>query len=362
VAPGSRKLPRLLGGNANTYEGADGLNAVRLVAILAALSGILTLAYLAFDPPVDSLGDAGWAIAGALIVAEFALAASLLRRGRPIDFEALLGISYLGLASVALLVWLSGSAESPYTNLYLLWIGSAVGVHPPRRALTFLAVTAGAAALPLAYEGWSSGAASFIATSFLIWAAIATLLMLLMISVRAQRVRLRTEEERAQRLARADSLTGLGNRRAFDEALAAEVARVRRVRSTVSVALVDIDGFKDLNDQYGHLEGDRCLKEVANAITNSTRGGDRAFRWGGDEIALVFPDTAYEGARETMGRITAHIHDSVCGPDGHGMAVSWGVAELTSAMTPADLLSQADLALMAAKPRLANAGRLSRSA
>ena len=50
--------------------------------------------------------------------------------------------------------------------------------------------------------------------------------------------------------------------------------------STVSVALVDVDGFKKLNDRFGHLEGDRCLREVAGAITESTRGGDRAFRWG----------------------------------------------------------------------------------
>jgi diguanylate cyclase (GGDEF)-like protein len=362
VAPASRKLPRLLSAHANTYEGADAPNAVRLVAIITALSGILTVVYLAFDPPTDPLGYGGWAIAGAVVLAEFALAASLLRRVRSVGFGALLGISYLGLVSVAVLVWLAGSAESPYTHLYLLWVGSAVGVHPPRRALAFLAATAAIAALPLVYEGWSSGAASYIATSYLIWAAIATLLMLLMISVRAQRVRLRAEEEHAQRLARADSLTGLGNRRAFDEALTAEVARVRRVGSTVSVALVDIDGFKDLNDRYGHLEGDRCLKEVAEAITDSTRGGDRAFRWGGDEIVLVFPDTAYEGARGTMSRIALGISEGVSGPDEQGVAVSWGVAELTADMTPADLLSRADLELIAAKPRSPDAGRLGSSA
>ena len=111
------------------------------------------------------------------------------------------------------------------------------------------------------------------------WAALAILIMLLMTYVRSQRVRLRAEEEKAQHLARADSLTGLGNRRAFDEALTAEVARVRRAESTVSIALLDIDGFKDLNDRYGHLEGDRCLKELADAIADSIRGGDRAFRW-----------------------------------------------------------------------------------
>jgi diguanylate cyclase (GGDEF)-like protein len=258
-------------------------------------------------------------------------------------------LSYLGIASVAVLVWLAGGAGTPYESLYLLWLGSAIGVHPPRRALTFLAATAVVASLPFLYNGWDSAAASDIATSFLMWAAIATLLMLLMISVRAQRVRLRAEEAQAQQLARADSLTGLGNRRAFDEALAAEMARARRMVSTVSVALVDLDGFKRLNDRFGHLEGDRCLREVAEAIMGTTRGGDRAFRWGGDEIVLLFPDTDHGGAMEIMERMAEGVRDKTDGPAGWEVTISWGAAELGSEMTPADLLAAADDMLMARK-------------
>jgi diguanylate cyclase (GGDEF)-like protein len=342
-------MPGLLGEEANTYAGADHLNAVRLVALLAALSGLLTLAYFAFDPPTDSLGSAGWAIAGALVAASLFAAARLLRHEPQPGFAALLGLSYLGLGAVALLVWLAGGVHDPYNNLYLLWIGSAVGVHPPRRALAFLAVAAVAASLPLVYGGWDSAAASYIATSFLMWAAIAVLLLLLMTYVRAQRIRLRAEEEQAQQLARADSLTGLGNRRAFDEALAAEIARARRMESTASVALIDIDGFKDLNDRYGHLEGDRCLKGVAEAVTAAIRGGDRAYRWGGDEIAFLLPDTPYAGAQESLKRIAIRIQDSVYGPEGRSLTVSWGAAELTPEMTPRELLAHADLALMASK-------------
>jgi diguanylate cyclase (GGDEF)-like protein len=349
VASGLRKLARVLGGDTNTYEGVDRVNAARLVAILAALSGLLTLAYLAFDPPTHAIGSAGWAIAGAVTVAQVACGAVLLRdRWRP-GFNELLALSYLGLASVALMVWLAGGTGTPYESLYLLWLGSAVGVHPPRRALTFLAFTAVAASLPLAYDGWDSAAGSDIATSFLMWAAIAALLMLLMISIRAQRIRLRAEEARAQQLARADSLTGLGNRRAFDEALTAEMARARRVASTVSVALVDVDGFKKLNDRFGHLQGDRCLREVAAAITDSTRGGDRAFRWGGDEIVVLFPDTDHEGAREIMIRMAQRVEGTVAGPEGWKVTISWGAAELTEAMSAADLLSAADGVLMAGK-------------
>lgn len=356
MAFGPRNLPHLLGAEANTYAGADGRNAARLVAILAALSGALTLVYLAFEPPTESVGVGGWAIAGAVVIAQAACGALLLRGAWRPGFNELLALSYVGLASVALMVWCAGGVRTPYENLYLLWLGSAVGVHPPRRALTFLAVTALVASLPFAYDGWNSAAGSDIATSFLMWAAIATLLMLLMISVRAQRVRLRAEEARARRLARADSLTGLGNRRAFDEALAAEVARARRVSSTVSIGLADIDGFKQLNDRFGHLEGDRCLREVADAITDSTRGGDRAFRWGGDEIVLLFPDTDQGGAREIMRRMADQVQGRVDGPAGWAVTVSWGAAQLESSMTPPDLLSAADSALMEDKRGAASAG------
>ncbi len=341
--------PRLLADEANTYAGADHVNAVRLVAVIAALGSLVTLTYFAFDPPIDAIGGAGWAIAGALVAAGFIAARRLLRGKERPGFATLLGLSYLGLAAVAVLVWLAGGVDNPYNNLYLLWIGSAVGVHPPRRALTFLAVTAGAASLPLAYEGWNSAGASYIATSFLMWAGFAMLMLLLMIYVRAQRVRLRAEEEQAQQLARADSLTGLGNRRAFDEALVAEIARSQRMESTSTVALIDINGFKDLNDRFGHLEGDRCLKSIAEAITASIRGGDRAYRWGGDEIALLLPDTPYARAQEGLKRIAIRIQDSVYGPEGHGLTVSWGAVELAPEMTPRELLAHADLALMASK-------------
>jgi diguanylate cyclase (GGDEF)-like protein len=357
VAPVARKRPRLLAAEANTYAGADLVNAVRLVALLAALNGLLALAYLAFDPPTDPLGAAGWAIAGALPAAVLLAAAWLVRRTPRPGFTALLALSYAGLGAVAVLVWLAGDRENAYDNLYLLWVVSAAGVHAPRRALTFLAATAVAAFLPLAYGGWDSAEASSIATSFLMWAAIAMPLLLLMAYVRAQRVRLRAEEERARRLARADSLTGLGNRRAFDEALTAEIARARRMESTVSVALLDVDGFKDLNDRYGHLEGDRCLKGVAGAIAASLRAGDRAFRWGGDEIAVLLPDTTFAGAEESLERTAIRIQDGVRGPEGRCLTVSWGVAELAPGMAPEDLLAHADLALMARKHHSAAAKR-----
>ncbi len=123
---------------------------------------------------------------------------------------------------------------------------------------------------PLIYDGLSSAAASDIFTSLLMWAALGTATLALMVTVRAQALRAREGERREHEHARADALTGLGNRRAFDEALDHEIARSRRAESTVSVLLIDLDGFKAVNDRWGHVEGDRYLVAVARG---HRRGG-----------------------------------------------------------------------------------------
>ena len=220
-------LGRLLTRGAQTYAGADQGNAARIVALLWVLSGLLALAFLPFDPPTAAIGPAGWAIAGVLVAGSLVGGRSVLRRRPPPRFAVLLALSYLGLAQVAALEWLAGGAGSAYQNLYLLWVGSAMGIHPPRRALTFLGATVLVASAPLLYEGWSSQAASSIATDVLLWSVLGLIMLGLMVYVRAQRVRLRAEEEQAQHLARADALTELGNRRAFDEALETEIGAER---------------------------------------------------------------------------------------------------------------------------------------
>jgi len=331
------------------YAGADRANASRILALLWLLSGVLTLAFLPFDPPTEAIGAGGWVVAGGLVAASLVGARHLLRRHPPLGFNEVLGLSYLGLGQVFCLEWLAGGAGSPYQNLYLLWLGSAMGIHPPRRALTFLVVTAIATFAPLAYGGWSSSAASDIATDFFLWAALGLIVLALMVVVRAQRVQLRDEEEQAQRLARDDALTGLGNRRAFDEALDGELARARRAGSTVSLALIDVDEFKDFNDRFGHLEGDRGLSLVGAAITGAMRAGDRSFRWGGDEFAVLLPDTDFDGAELALTRIASGVSGSCTTPDGRPVTVSWGVAEATGDMESHELLDRADLALLARK-------------
>src|ERR1019366_4161218 len=100
-------------------------------------------------------------------------------------------------------------------------------------------------------------------------------------------------------LAVTDALTGLGNRRPFDRCLASEWRRGMRNRNPLSLLLIDVDLFKSYNDNYGHLNGDNCLRQIAEvAHTVVTRPGDLVARFGGEEFAIILPKTTKEGAVE----------------------------------------------------------------
>jgi len=163
-------------------------------------------------------------------------------------------------------------------------------------------------------------------------------------------------ERELSRLATTDPLTGLGNRRRFDEALAAELARAARNGERVSLVLCDVDHFKRFNDRYGHPAGDACLGAVAGALAQAARrSGDLVARYGGEEFALVLPSTPAEGAT----RVASALRDAVRAlaiphedNDGRGVAtISAGVATVVGAWTPAEVLALADQALYDAKGR-----------
>lgn len=331
------------------YEGVDRANATRVLGLICSLSALLSFVFLPLDPPTDPLDDAGWAIAGVLISVGFVGGRWLRKRKAPPSFSDLLVVCYLGLGAIGLLQWLSGGMNAAYGNLILLWLGAAMGIHPLRRALPFLAVATLVVAAPIAYASPSNEEIKELAANYLLWLALGLVILGLMRHVRGQRLRLREEEREAQELARADALTGLPNRRAFDEALEAELARSRRAGSTTSVALLDLDRFKEINDRHGHLDGDRCLREVGAAITRALRAGDRAFRWGGDEFGLVLPDTDIQAADQAAARIASEILNKCAAADGRPLSISWGVAESEENMGVSELLGRADLAMMTLK-------------
>ena len=156
-------------------------------------------------------------------------------------------------------------------------------------------------------------------------------------------------------LAATDSLTRLANRRRFDQYMASEWRRALRSHLPLSLLLIDVDLFKSYNDSYGHLRGDNCLKEIADAALRAvTRSGDLVARFGGEEFAVVLPDTPNKGAMELAEQICAAIcqlkleHRS--NPLGI-LTISVGCATAMPAMgrRPASLIQRADDALYAAK-------------
>jgi diguanylate cyclase (GGDEF)-like protein len=330
------------------YAGADHANAVRITALLWSLCGLLTAIFLPLAEPTEAIGGAGWAIAAAIVISQLVGGAVLRRRGDSVSFGWLLAITYLGLAQMAIMVWLSGGWVSPYSQLMLLWLGAGAGIHPPLRALTFIAVTSVATFLPLTYDGWSSAGIEHAATQWLLFTVLGGILLALMTYVRGQRLALRHQTDSAARLARADPLTGLGNRRAFDEVLEIEIARALTTGAPLSIALLDLDGFKVLNDEFGHLEGDRCLKAVSASLESRKRGPDHVFRWGGDEFAVILPGADDISAETAVHRI-AELDPSLKAADGQPLSLCYGIARFASGMTAAELLDRADLKLLDAK-------------
>jgi diguanylate cyclase (GGDEF)-like protein len=155
-----------------------------------------------------------------------------------------------------------------------------------------------------------------------------------------------------QRLAHQDGLTGLKNRRRFEEDLHTELARSRREKSTGALLLIDLDEFKTVNDSLGHPIGDRVIEEIAGVLGRRTRETDVLARIGGDEFAIVLPHCDAEEARAVADTITAAIREHVPHPDGvPQITASIGVAlfgEGTGASFDT-VLADADAAMYAAK-------------
>jgi diguanylate cyclase (GGDEF)-like protein len=150
-------------------------------------------------------------------------------------------------------------------------------------------------------------------------------------------------------LAEHDPLTRLFNRRAFNHRLRVEASRSRRYGTPFALVVLDVDGFKGINDVHGHLAGDAALTRVADLLGHLLRAADAAFRIGGDEFALILPELDQEAAETAVHRIAAHL-EGVCAAEGHPVTASFGVAVFGDlAHDPEALLRAADAAMYAAK-------------
>jgi diguanylate cyclase (GGDEF)-like protein len=153
-----------------------------------------------------------------------------------------------------------------------------------------------------------------------------------------------------------DFLTGAWSRRAFWEVATREIERARRSRRGLTLLTIDVDHFKRINDSYGHAEGDEVLKEMVVAVERRMRSIDYFGRIGGEEFAILMPDTDLERARMVAERLRAGLaQDQAAGQRAHPAAaprdytLSMGVAELRDADTFHDLMQRADAALYRAK-------------
>ncbi len=161
--------------------------------------------------------------------------------------------------------------------------------------------------------------------------------------------------EQIHALAQTDELTGISNRRNILQALEQEVNRHDRSPETFSIAMLDVDHFKLINDNYGHPVGDQVLKDVASKIKTTLRTVDFFGRYGGEEFLLIMPQTAKDGAKTSTERIREALANSVLDymDADYRVTISIGVAEHKNKEKLEELIARADKALYAAK----NSGR-----
>jgi len=331
-------------------EGADDqrfwARHVRISTVLYGLCCATILGYAA------ATSDGPHRAAMALLITVAMAAALLFDRARwyvarsPHRMRLLYGWSGLTMSLVTLASWLDGGVNSPLCLLLFIALNYIALAYPPR-ALVVLAFVAMAVYLLLAVIGSDTDT----------WPRLLMSTMMIGLSgyLGALAARNHWSQAEAQaalstslaQLATLDHLTGCLNRRAFDSRLAAEVDHAHRLGRGLSVLIVDVDHFKQVNDGHGHLVGDQVLSGVSAALRDTCRAGDTVGRIGGDEFAVILPDTTGEVAAAQGERLRLAAHDLDLPVP---VTLSIGAAQLTRAVdTSQRLLQAADLALYEVK-------------
>jgi len=269
------------------------------------------------DGAIAAVAASGYPVAALLVVARGRLPAWVIHT-----------LLALGTADVTAGVYLGHAHDgSLTTSILYVWVALyAVHFFTLRGAALHLAWVGAAYAGMLTYQHYRAGPGQWLfvlGTAAVAGGFVASL------------------NAEVRRSARTDALTGLPNRRAWEELIRREVARADRARRPLCVALIDLDDFKALNDHQGHLAGDRFLQRTAAAWQRAIRGSDVLTRFGGDEFAVLLPDAEPSRAAEALERLRAATPEEV--------HFSAGLAPWREGDDGDELVSRADAALYEAK-------------
>ena len=347
-------LRRALDPGSDPYAHLDIRLATKLGGALYLIGVAYCLIVLPLAPP--DRGTAGWIGVVVTLAAAVGIGVTMLRRTTPMKPDELLALTFAGIFVAACYRWAAG-AGGPFHQLLLLACLYGSAVHPARRAFLVLAAASAAAASPVLYGDTGADFVPLLVGHLALLWSLGVLILVWTTRVRALRREVSEAREQADHLARIDPLTGLGNRRALEEALAVAVASARRAGLPLSVLVADLDDFKTVNDAFGHHAGDDMLRAAASAFTGAVRLPDPCFRWGGDEFVALLPGADEETAREVAGRVAAAVSAGCTRPDGQPLHVTIGATELEDGETGDQLIARADALLIGGKVRRAAAAR-----
>ncbi len=335
--------PRDSGSDAQTAADVmlhDFTNVNRMGPALWLIGGLIAGAVIVLYPPTYALGQLGWVVSGVAIAIGATIPIWQWRHSGVFTSPVLLVQASISLVLIVLAQWLDGPA-APWRELLPLALIAAALTQPARRAAAFAVAVALGAFAPLLY-GAPNFPVAFVVCEVLVWGGICALIVVLVERLHARRVDLSLAEEAARHEARIDELTGLLNRRAFEEALSDIVPEEKRRDRRATLLLLDVDRFKLINDRYGHLAGDACLRAVGDALRGSVRELDRCFRWGGDEFAVLLHDSSDEETAAVAARVADRVAAAAPLPDGSAPTLGRGWATLAPGMDADGLLGAAD--------------------
>jgi diguanylate cyclase (GGDEF)-like protein len=328
------------------YRGAQHDVAVRMTGAMWVIGPLLMLAFLPSYPPTAQIGGLGWVLVPASIAISVILGFLALTLKLRLSWTWLHASSFHAITQIAFVQWLAGGGNAPYIQWLILPMLAVATHRAVPMVLPVLALGAAAAFSPLLYGGIDVAAT---VSGVALISTMSIIVSLGMTSVRDHRAELRDERELAASLARVDKLTGLPNRRAFEEALEETVESFGEQGRSLAVLICDADNFKQINDTFGHPAGDGCLREIATALDAAVRLPDRAYRWAGDEFAVILHDSDSRDADVVGMRVADAIEIACRRPDGQAITIGTGGAELEGGMTADHLLAAADAALLERK-------------